>query len=64
MDHEGRGLKSQMKKADKLGARFVAIRGEDERAKGVWTVRDMAGSSQEEVKAARWPGHLQEKIRG
>jgi histidyl-tRNA synthetase len=64
LDHEGRGLKSQMKKADKLGARLVAIRGEDERAKDVWVVRDMAGSSQEEVKAADVARHLQEKLRG
>ena len=63
LDHEGRGLKSQMKKADKLGARLVAIRGEDERAKDVWVVRDMAGSSQEEVKAAD-VAPLQEKLRG
>src|SRR5439155_219481 len=28
MDHEGRGLKAQMKRADKLGARYVAIMGE------------------------------------
>ena len=37
MDHEGRSFKSQMKQADKLGARFVAILGDDERAQGVWT---------------------------
>jgi histidyl-tRNA synthetase len=53
-----------MKKADKLGARLAAIRGEDERAKDVWVVRDMAGSSQEEVKAADVARHLQEKLRG
>jgi histidyl-tRNA synthetase len=64
MDNEGRGLKSQMKKADKLGARFVAIRGEDERAKDVWMVRDMGGSSQEEVKAGDVARHLEGKIRG
>ena len=64
LDHEGRGLKSQMKKADKLGARFVAIRGEDERAKDVWVVRDMAGSSQEEVGARDMARHLQGKLRG
>ena len=34
MDHEGRGLKSQMKRADKLGARLVAIMGEDELERG------------------------------
>jgi histidyl-tRNA synthetase len=64
MDNEGRGLKSQMKKADKLGARFVALRGEDERAKDVWTIRDMSGSSQEQVKAGEVVRHLEEKTRG
>ncbi|HEU0106636.1 MAG TPA: histidine--tRNA ligase [Vicinamibacteria bacterium] len=49
MDHEGRGLKSQMKRADKVGARFVAILGEDEMAKARWTIRDMKASTQEEV---------------
>jgi histidyl-tRNA synthetase len=48
-DHEGRGLKSQMKRADKLGARFVAILGEDEMAKTRWTIRDMKASTQHEV---------------
>jgi histidyl-tRNA synthetase len=48
-DHEGRGLKSQMKRADKLGARFVAILGEDEMAKARWTIRNMKASTQEEV---------------
>src|SRR6185295_14098341 len=64
IDNEGRGLKSQMKKADKLGARFVAIRGEDEGAKDVWMIRDMAGSSQQEVQAGDAARHLQEKLRG
>ncbi len=38
---EGRSFKSRMKQANKLGARFVAILGEDEIARGVWTMRDM-----------------------
>ena len=37
LDPEGRSFKSRMKQADKLGARFVAILGEDEIARGVWT---------------------------
>ena len=49
MDHEGRGLKSQMKRADKLGARLVAILGEDELKAARWTIRDMKASSQEQV---------------
>ena len=64
MDHEGRGLKSQMKKADKLGARFVAILGEDELAAGAWTVRDMGGSSQEAVPDDAPGGHFKEKLDG
>jgi histidyl-tRNA synthetase len=64
MDHEGRGLKSQMKRADKLGARYVAIMGEDEQARGEWTVRDMAASSQEAVPADEASRYLKEKIVG
>ena len=64
MDPEGRSFKSRMKLADKLGARFVAILGADEIGKGVWTVRDMAGSAQEDVPEARVLEHLKEKIHG
>jgi histidyl-tRNA synthetase len=61
MDHEGRSMKSQMKRADKLGARYVAILGEDELAKGAWTVRDMKASSQEQVALDALAGHLVER---
>jgi histidyl-tRNA synthetase len=64
MDHEGRGLKSQMKKADKLGARYVALLGTDELQAGVWTVRDMASSTQETVPQARLVDHFKEKLDG
>jgi histidyl-tRNA synthetase len=64
MDHEGRGLKSQMKKADKLGARYVAILGADELQAGAWTVRDMGRSAQETVPFARLVDHFKEKLDG
>jgi histidyl-tRNA synthetase len=64
MDHEARGLKSQMKKADKLGARYVAILGQDELAAGVWTVRDMTGSRQEPVPHGRLVDYFKEKLDG
>ncbi len=64
LDPEGRSFKARMKLADKLGARFVAILGEDEIQKGAWTVRDMAGSAQEDVPEARVLDHLKEKIHG
>jgi histidyl-tRNA synthetase len=63
MDHEGRGLKSQMKRADKLGARYVAIMGEDELARRQWTVRDMKESTQEALAIDRVAGHLIERTR-
>jgi histidyl-tRNA synthetase len=64
MDHEGRSFKARMKLADKLGARFVAIRGEDEMKKGVWAVRDMKGSAQVDVAEADAPAYLEERLHG
>jgi histidyl-tRNA synthetase len=64
LDPEGRSFKSRMKQADKLGARLVAILGEDELAKGVVRVRDMARSTQEDVPRERVLEHLKEKANG
>jgi histidyl-tRNA synthetase len=64
MDHEGHGLKSQMKRADKLRSRAALLLGADELTRGVWTVRDMAASSQETVEDARIVEHLKEKLNG
>jgi len=60
----GRSFKSRMKQANKLGARFVAILGEDEMARGVWTIRDMTQSEQEDVARERVLEHLKEKTNG
>jgi len=48
-DTVGRSLKAQMKYADKLGARFVAIIGDEEMSKAAAVVKDMAEGSQREV---------------
>jgi histidyl-tRNA synthetase len=64
LDPEGRSFKSRMKLADRLGARVVAILGDDEKARGVWTVRDMARSEQEDVPEDRILDHLKEKANG
>ncbi|HXY40502.1 MAG TPA: histidine--tRNA ligase [Vicinamibacteria bacterium] len=61
LDPEGRSFKSRMKQADKLGARFVAILGQDELARGSWSVRDMARSAQEDVAEERVLSYLKEK---
>jgi histidyl-tRNA synthetase len=62
LDTEGRSFKSRMRLADKLGARFAAILGEDELRRGAWSVRDMAASSQEDVPFERALAHLEEKL--
>ncbi len=49
MDYASKGLKAQMKKADRLGARKVLIVGEDELASGKCLLRDMQTHVQEEV---------------
>jgi histidyl-tRNA synthetase len=48
MDHQNRSLKAQMKAADKLGASFVVLVGQDELAEGQVTLRDM--STKEELR--------------
>ena len=52
IEYEGRSLKSQMKRADRLKAPVVFILGEDELARGEVTVRRMAASAQESVPLA------------
>ncbi len=48
-DVMGRSLKAQMKYADKLGAKFVLIIGEDELETGKYTLRDMSTKQQQEI---------------
>lgn len=45
----GRGLKAQLKYADRLGADHAVIIGDDELERGVATLRDMKNSAQEEI---------------
>jgi histidyl-tRNA synthetase len=47
----GRSLRAQLRSANSLGARYVAILGEDELASGTVTVKDLAGGDQ-------WPEPL------
>jgi len=49
MDMENRSLKSQMKRADRLGAKFVLIVGEDELEKNEVILRDMTTKEQMSV---------------
>lgn len=49
MDHEGRSLKSQMKQANKAGAAWVLIVGENELEQGQVVLRNMETKEQEEI---------------
>jgi histidyl-tRNA synthetase len=63
MAYVERGLKTQLKHADRIGARFAALIGEKELSSSVATVRDMMSGEQTEVPldgAAAW---LQERAR-
>jgi histidyl-tRNA synthetase len=49
MDYEGRSVKSQFRRADRAGARFVVVFGESEAERGNVVVRDMVKGVQEEL---------------
>ncbi|MEJ5312336.1 MAG: histidine--tRNA ligase [Anaerolineae bacterium] len=54
-------LKSQLRQADKRGARFAVIIGEDEIAQGVVVLRDMASGEQQTVPLSEIPQQLKTK---
>jgi histidyl-tRNA synthetase len=49
MDYQGKGLNSQLKTADKLGAQFTIIIGDDELKNGLAVVKSMDNKTQESV---------------
>ncbi len=49
IDLMGRGLKAQMKYADRLAAKYCLIIGEDELARGTAVLRNMSDSTQKEI---------------
>jgi histidyl-tRNA synthetase len=49
LDYGGRGMRAQFKQADRMGAYYAAILGEEELARGVCTVRDMASGEERVV---------------
>lgn len=57
-----RGLKSQMREADKRGARWVVILGEDELARGVAAVRDMTSGEQTDIALEGLVSWLRERV--
>jgi histidyl-tRNA synthetase len=53
LDYDGRSLKSQMRRADRTGARHVVLMGEEELGRGRIIIRNMKTKEQEEVTVNR-----------
>jgi histidyl-tRNA synthetase len=64
MDLEGRSLKGQMKRADRLKAPIVLILGDDEVTSGEVTVRNMRSSEQYRIRRADAIDRLQRAMKG
>ena len=57
----GRSVKAALKVADRRGARFALLLGEDELASGTVTLRDLANGEQESVDPGDLPARLKER---
>ncbi|RJX41387.1 histidine--tRNA ligase [Paenibacillus pinisoli] len=58
-DYQGRKMKAQLKSADRLGARFTAILGDDELERGEIALKDMAKGEQRMVAISALAAELQ-----
>ena len=58
MNFENKSLKALFRQANRIGAKFVLILGDEERQKQSITVKDMAGGEQELVKIEKLAGFL------
>ncbi len=63
-DPEQRSIKSQMKQADRLNARYVAIFGEEEMSKGCVSLRIMSDGRQETIRADEVIAFLRREVNG
>jgi histidyl-tRNA synthetase len=64
IDYEGRSLKAQMRRADKFGARYVLIIGEDEQRTGQAILRDMEEKKQEEIPVSAIYEEMVRRVKG
>ena len=64
LDYGGRGMRAQFRQADRTGASYAAILGEDELARGVCKVRDMASGEERIVPVAEGAKDLIRAVSG
>ena len=58
IDHMERSVKAQLKYADKLGAKFVAVIGESELQSGEVNIKNMSNGTSEAVKISEIYAYL------
>ena len=61
-DLMGRGLKSQMKYASKIGAKFTIIIGNEEINSGIYIVKDMETGNQTSVESSWIENYIMDKL--
>ncbi len=61
-EHKNASLKTSMKRAHRLGAKYVIILGDNELDGGVVTFKDMESGSQQEVEESSLPAFLKERL--
>ena len=62
LEYKGRGLRAQMRTANKLNARYVVMIGEDEINNEAATVRDMASGDQHSIAFSQLAEIMREKV--
>jgi histidyl-tRNA synthetase len=62
LEYKGRGLRAQMRTANKLNARYVVMIGEDEISNEAATVRDMGSGDQQSIAFSQLPETIREKV--
>ena len=64
LDYGGRGTKGQFKQADRSGAAYAVVIGEDELARGTCNVRDMSSGEERAVPVAEGAKELLRAVTG
>jgi len=60
-DFENRNLKGQFKQADRIGAKFAVVIGDDEMAQSSFTVKDLKSATQESVSQDQLTDYLRQR---
>jgi histidyl-tRNA synthetase len=63
MDSRATSLKTHLRQADRMGASYVVMIGDDEVAKGLALIRNMHTKEQEEIPFSTVALHLAERLR-